>query len=84
MKNKILVRVISPHLNNYYDVFIPINEYVGVVIELIKKILKDISDAELIDDRMYSLMNKDTGFIYSCSSIVRDTDIKNSTELILL
>ena len=84
MNNKILVRIISPHFNNSYDVFIPVNEYVGVVIDLIIKILKDLSGNEFIDKKAYSLINKDTGMIYDFGTIIRETDIKNASELILL
>lgn len=84
MNNKVLVKIISPHFNNSYDVFIPINEYVGVVVDLIVKLLKNMSGSDLISNNKFSLMNKETGQIYSFSTIIRDTDIRNSTELILM
>lgn len=84
MNNKILVKIISPHFNTSYELFIPINEYVGVIVDLTVKLLKNISGYEEIENRNFSLMNKNTGQIYNFSSIVRDTDIKNATELILM
>ncbi len=84
MNNKVLVKIISPHFNNSYDVFIPINEYIYVVTELIVKVIRRINESDASLDKTFALMNKSTGVIYSPTTPVRDTDIRNSTELILL
>jgi hypothetical protein len=84
MNNKVLVRISSPHLNGSYDVFIPINEYVGVVIKLVIKILDDINETNKMEGKTFMLINKQTGEIYNNDDIVRDTNIKNATELLLI
>ena len=84
MNNKVLVRISSQHLNGSYDVFIPINEYVGVIIKLVIKILDDINETNKMEGKTFMLINKQTGEIYNNDDIVRDTNIKNSTELLLI
>ena len=84
MNNKVLVKVITPHFNGEYDVFIPTNEYVYVVTKLIVKVLKDINEAGSNSKTVFQLMNVDTGAIYKQADIVRDTDIRNSTKLMLI
>ena len=63
MNNKVLVKVITPHFNGEYDVFIPTNEYVYVVTKLIVKVLKDINEAGSDSKTVFQLMNVDTGII---------------------
>jgi len=84
MNNKVLVKIISPHFNKTYDVFIPTNEYVYVIVQLVIKIIKGLNESENIPDKDFMILNKDTGQIYEYGMIVRDTDIRNSAELILL
>ena len=84
MNNKILVKIISPQFNKSYDVFIPTNEYVYIVIELVIKIIKGLNESEQIPERDYMIINKNTGQVYDYKMIVRDTDIRNSTELFLI
>ena len=84
MNNKVLVRISSPQLNGSYDVFIPINEYVGVIIKLVIKILDDINETNKMEEKTFMLIKKKTSEIYNNDDIVRDTNIKNATELLLI
>lgn len=84
MNNKILVSVYSPEFGEKYEIFIPINEYVSVVTKLIATTIFNMAGVDPVYGKKNFLINKKTLQIYSNKLIVRDTDICNSTELILL
>ena len=84
MNNKILVSVLIPNLNRTFEIFIPVNEYVYNVTKLICDDINNVLGSAYIDKNKKSIMNKKTLNIYKKNLIIRDTDIKNSTELVLL
>ena len=69
MKNKVLIKLIVPELNESYDLFIPVNEYIWKIIKLSVTAIADLSRGTLDVNKDYYLINK---------------DIRNSTELVLL
>jgi hypothetical protein len=83
MKNKILIRLIVPTLNDEYEIYIPVNERIVKIKELFIKILDDLTDGEFDTKKNYSLIDPDDGKIYDNRVIVRETNIKNSKRLIL-
>ena len=84
MKNKVLIKLIVPELDNVFDIFIPVNEIVWKVEKLIIKSVSDLSRGELDVSKKYTLINKVTSQQYDKNSIEINTDIRNATELILL
>lgn len=84
MNNKILVNVYSPEFGEVYEIFIPVNEYVSVVVKLIANVIANMNGTDGLVGKKYILMNKNTLQVYSNKSIVRDTDMKNSVDLVLL
>lgn len=85
MKNKVLIKIIVPQLQDSFDVFIPVNEQVWKVNKLITKAIYDLEE-QIFDMQRdnYVLLNKDTGMIYNDNDIIIDTDIKNATELVMI
>ncbi len=84
MENKVLIKLFVPELDSTFDVFVPVNELVWKIKKLIIKSVSDLSFGALEKNKNYVLMNKINGKVYDNNSIVIDTDIRNSTELILL
>ena len=84
MNNKVLIKLIVPELDNDYDIFIPVNEIVWKVKKLIVKSISDLSGIELDLRQEYTLLNKQNNRIYDNNEIVINTDIRNSTELLLI
>lgn len=84
MENKVFVKIILPELDISYDVFIPVNSLIWVIKKLLVKALSDVTGIMLSQNSSYILINKDTGKIYNNNEIVIDTDIRNTTELLLL
>ena len=84
MNNKVLVLIYVPYLSNEYEVLIPTNERIEKIIEKLKKMFYDLSDANFDIQKEYNLIDSETGNAYEYGSIVRDTDISYASKLIFL
>ena len=84
MKNKILIYVYVPTLDETYEVYIPVNESIKVVSELIEKVIESFSDSAFIQSNEHCLFDPDTSNLYSDREIVRDTNIRNNKHIILI
>lgn len=85
MKNKVLILLNVPSLSNQYDLYIPVNERMDKIIHLLLVGLKDLTEYNFLEDsKNYILINSVTGKVYGNNDIVRDTDIRNGSKLILI
>lgn len=82
MKNKVLVKLIVPDIDSTYDIFIPINKKVGEIVLLITKSINEHENISLPDNKI--LYDRNTGKNYDINVLLKDTDIRNGTNLILL
>ena len=82
MKNKVLIKVIIPELDETYDVFIPVNEITWKVKKLIVKSVFDLAGISQPKNE-YLLINQNTGKVYLNNEVVINTDIRNGTSLLL-
>ena len=83
-KNKILIELEIPLLEQKFDLFIPINKKIGTIKRLIENSLRELTSNEYeirVDTNLYS---KDTGEIYDVNKTVRDTDLQNGSRVILI
>lgn len=83
MDNKVLIKLFFPKLEKTFDIYIPVNQVIWKINILLVKAISSLCDVEL-DSNDYILVNKETGKIYKNNEIVIQTDIRNSTELILI
>ena len=81
--NKILIQLYIPLIEEEYDIFIPINKRIGTIKQLIEKNISEQSNGYVIkeDTNLYS---KETGKVYDVQVIVKDTDLKNGSRVVLL
>lgn len=84
MTNKVLVTVNVPSLEIKVDMFIPVNKRVYTIIEMMKKSLFELSNGSFSLNKMYILYNEETGNSYDVNVLVRDTDLRNNSKVILL
>lgn len=84
MNNKILVELVVPDIGESYNLFIPINRRIGNIIILLNKAINEITNGifEVNDNR--NLYNRLTGEKYLLNDLIRQTDIRNGTKLVLL
>jgi hypothetical protein len=84
MKNKILVEVKVPEIDETYSVFLPINKKMGNIIILLNKAISEMSGGNLKLSNFNTLYNAATGKEYQVDVILSETDIRTGTKLVLL
>ncbi len=84
MKNKVIVKVVIPSLDETFDLFLPVNKKIGKVINLVGNYLKEYTDGVFDINEHVSLYNRDTGEVYNPDVIIKNTNIRNGSELIIL
>lgn len=84
MKNKVLIELIVPELEESYDIYIPINKKVGSIINLLQKSIFELSDGVYIPNSNTFIYNSDTGEKYNINVIIKDTNIRNGSKIILM
>ncbi len=84
MKNKVLVQLVVPILEESYDVFLPVNRKIGNIIGLVSKIVSEISGGYFVANETNSLYSGDTGDKYSMDVLLINTDIRNGSKIILM
>lgn len=82
--NKVLVSVYVPALEKNYDFWIPINRKVYRIILLLIKIINESSGGYYRPTTMPLLYDKITASPYDINLTVKDNNIKNGTEMILI
>ena len=84
IENKVLVSVNVPILENNYDIYFPVNRKISNVIKMIKSSLQGLSQGSFDMDKQYVLYNKDNGEPYDMNMLVRESNIRNGSSVILL
>jgi len=84
MKNKVLIELIVPEIDERYNLYIPINKKVGNVIVLLNRAVKEFSNGNFQGTEKTSIYNFTTGEKYSVNVLIRETDIRNGSTIILI
>lgn len=84
MKNKVLVHLLVPEIDESYDIFIPINIRIGTVIKLLNKSLVELTNNIYQEKKNRKLYNMLDSTAYSINDLVRNTNIRNGTTVILM
>lgn len=80
LDNKILVNLYVLTLDKDFEIFIPVDEKVGNVVNLLAKSL--LGDIPV--NKNYAILNLYSGNVYKNNDLIRNTDIQNGTKLILI
>lgn len=84
MKNKVLVILYIPNLEKKYEVFLPCNKMIGELIPLIGKALGDVTLGYFEYSGVERLYNRENGREYQYNLLLKNTNIRNGTELIFM
>lgn len=84
MENKFLVELFVPSIGMKYNVYIPVNRRIGNVIVLLNKALFDLTNGEYIGTDNTIIYDRDTGLPYDINLLVRETNIKNGSGIVIL
>ena len=82
MNNKVLVYVIVPLLEEKYEMYIPINKRVGNVIQLLNKSLFELTNGLYVGTDT-SFLYDEFGEVYDVNLLIRETNIRNGSLVIL-
>ena len=84
MEYRVLIRLLVPEIEEEYEIYIPINKTVGEIVKSINQLTNSMSAGVLpVKDEIY-LINRYTGVCYPGDAVIRDTDIRNGTELVMI
>ncbi|MBQ2872658.1 MAG: hypothetical protein IJE89_01500 [Bacilli bacterium] len=78
--NKLLVELYILSLDKKFEVFVPINDKIGNISNLLSKNFQTLFN----EKENYVFLNLYNGKVYNNNEIVRNTDIKNGTKLLLI
>jgi hypothetical protein len=82
MEYKVLVMVLVPEIEKNFEIYLPVNKTVGEVLRYINKLINEsTSGIYPIKDKI-AICNRFTNEIYTCNKFIRDTDIRNGTQLV--
>ena len=84
MDNKVLVTIIVPLIEKKYEVFLPANKKIGEIVSLLSKGLVEVSNGYYIITNKEKLYNRMTGREYNNNQILKNTDIRHGTWLVLM
>lgn len=84
MNNKVLVILYVPMLEKEYNCFIPIGKKVQNVINLLVKAIYEMNNNNFDIEINHTLYIKETGKEVNRNIRIKDTSIRNATELILI
>ena len=82
MKNKVLVELIVPSLDEIYNIYLPINKKIGNIIQLLNKSLCDLTNGLFIPSDTNFLYDNQ-GERYDINLLVRETNIRNGSSIVL-
>jgi len=84
MNNKVLVKIYAPEFSKIFDAYIPVNYLIWKINKMIAKCIGDLCDFNIDLRKEFLLINKVTNEIYKNNEIVRNTNIRNGTELLII
>ena len=79
LDNKLFINLYILSLDENYELFIPVDEKVANLVNMLDK-----SVFPFDNKKRGVLLNLYTGVIYNNNDIIRNTDIKNGTKLMLI
>ncbi len=82
MNNKILLNILISEISTSYDVFIPINITVSELNTLLKQSISEL--AEYNFDNKARIYYQDNGNEIDASLIIKNTNLRNGSKIILL
>lgn len=84
MKNKILLEIYFPQIDEKYNIYVPLNKNVANIIELICKAINETSRIKNIDFNNLQLYSTINALPYSPNTIIKESNIRNGMKLILM
>ncbi len=82
--NKVFIIVHVPLIEEKFEVYIPIGKQIHKITAILGKAVSELSGGHYPLKKDSVLYSKDTGKAYNINMTVKDTDIRNGSELVLI
>mgnify|MGYP006916121742 CR=1 FL=1 len=83
MDFRVYIVIEAPILDKKYELFVPIDRRMHDLVDILSKSIPELTEDYYKDNRP-NLYNKTTGKMYDMNLIIKNTNIKMGTRLILL
>lgn len=81
--NKVYIILYVPQIGEKYEMFLPISKKIGSISKLLTKSINELSDGSFpIKDSL--LYDKESGSVYDLNITVKESNIRNGSEIILI
>ena len=82
MDYKVFIKLLVPEIEKSYELYIPINRTVRDVCNLINKLVNEDTNGAFPIKQDVVLCNRYRAVFYSYETYIRDTDIRNGSQLV--
>ena len=82
--DKVLINLNVPTLERKYNLWIEKDQTIYDTIKLMVKGINELNEGYYVPQKMPLLYNKNTGILYDASLTIREANITNGTEIILI
>ena len=83
MDFRVYIALDIPILDEKYELLVPIDRRIHDLINVLRENIKGLKE-DYYSDRIPNIYNKSNGMLYDMNLIIKDSDIKTGTRLILL
>ena len=83
MDFRVYVIIYAPILEKKYEVLVPIDRRVHDLVSLLKKSIPELS-SDYYTANQPNIYNKISGNVYDMNTIIKDSDIRTGTRLLLI
>ena len=84
MKNKVFIIVEVPLIEQKYEVYIPVGKQIYKVAKILAKAISELSGGHYPVKEDAIIYSKATGKPYNVNLTIKDSDIRNGSEIILI
>lgn len=82
--NKILIELFVPMLDQRFQLFIPINKTIYQTTILIQKAIYEMTNGAYQINHNATLYNQKNGVMYNINELIKDSNLENGSQLILV
>lgn len=82
--NKVLVIVYVPFIEQKYEVYIPINKRIGTIKKILINSISEFTDGNFAINQNIKIYDRESGNILRNYMYVKETNIRNGSELVLM
>ena len=83
MNFRVYIALDIPILDEKYELLVPIDRRIHDLIDILRENIKGLKE-DYYKERIPNIYNKSSGMLYDMNLIIKDSDIKTGTRLILL